>query len=52
MHNPNLPNIQTVLLPTVYASSDHFTNHAILSHGSLGFRPYAIIPKESILTLP
>ena len=37
-------------LTHIYAGSDHFANHAIHSHGSLGFRPYAIIPKESILT--
>ena len=34
----------------IYAGSDHFANQAILLHRSLGFRPYAIIPKESILT--
>ena len=40
-----------MIFPThIYAGSDHFANHAIHSHGSLGFRPYAIIPKESILT--
>ena len=27
-----------------------FSNHTILLHGSLGFRPYGIIPKESTLT--
>ena len=40
----------SIPLTHIYAGSDHFANHTICSHGSLGFRLYAIIPKESILT--